>query len=197
MTSHRLLIVSAAAALVAAAALLAPSPRPAHAASMVLCAPDNPGASSGPRRVTNPGASGGSYSLNNQGCAPISTSNSDAAYFLSQGFTQGPNLFSLVATAVTASGQILVLPAGVTLNGVTIQNTTANAITPGVALGVSSGASTVLPRSAAACATASCVVTAPVSSLGTKVFSTQTALWASADNWNSASVNITVFYSYY
>lgn len=196
MKSNRLLIVGAAALLAAGLFALAP-PRQADAATVVLCSPSSAGSAAGPRRVTNPGTSGGSYQLNQQGCAPISTSNSDAAYFLSQGFTQGPNLFSLVATGVTANASIMVLPAGVTVNAITIQNTTANAITPGVAIGITAGASTVLPRSAAACATASCLVTAPVSSLGAKAWSAQQELFASADNWNSASVNITVFYSFY
>jgi hypothetical protein len=122
------------------AALLEPPPRPPHrsASTICVCRARRP-APAGPARVTNPGTSGGSYNLNAQGCAPISLANSDAAYFQSQGYTPGPNLFSLIQQTITvsttATTSTITLPANAYIAGIVLQETAGNAVTGGVDIG--------------------------------------------------------------
>lgn len=183
----------------AAAALLAPL-TPARAAGEYLCAPNAAGAASA-RQVTNPGASGGTYTLNVRGCAYFSTANSDNAFFRSQGYTQGPNLFSTVVVSgvlvTTGSVQVYSLPANTYLRDIIVQNTTTNAVTGGVDIGKTTGAADIV--SALTCA-ASCLTYVADAAVLLRVFSTtaQQPIWVTGHTaGNSANLTITITYSYF
>jgi hypothetical protein len=196
MKTLRHLVLAAA----AFAGLLIVQP-PAQAANEYLCAP-RPVAATSPGRVTNPGTSGGSYVLNGQGCAVISESNSDAAYFKSQGYTQGPNLFSIVFSTGVLTGTTPVqvtpaLPPGTAIRDIYVNNTTSNAVTGGVDIGTTSGAADVV--SALTCA-ASCLTFVADSALLKRVFSltAQQALFVLGHTaGNSSNLTLTITYSYF
>lgn len=168
-----------------------------------LCAPDVAVGPPGPRRVTNPGTSGGSYSLNNQGCALISTSNSDAAYFMSQGYTIGTNLYSLTQTGMTAnttaSTSTITLPANAFIVGIVIQESAGNAVTSGLNIG---NATSATAYASAVTVGANALVSVADSAL-TRVYPATTPtkaeqiLLAAAGSWNSANLNVTIFYAYF
>jgi hypothetical protein len=189
------------------AALAALAPLPANAAAtavndyIVLCSPEAAAANVGPRRVTNPGTSGGSYVLNGQGCAAFSTYNSDAAYFQSQGFTPGPNLFSLVQTGITASTtattSTITLPANAVIIAIVLQESAGNAVTGGIDIGNATSATAY----ASAVALGANALVAVADSALTRVYPATTptvsekVLTACHTSCNSASVNITILYS--
>jgi hypothetical protein len=191
----------------AIAALISYQPAAQSAASvgvdyLILCRPPAPGVA-GPSRVTNPGTSGGSYVLNAQGCAPISLANSDAAYFQSQGFTPGPNLFSLIQQTMlantTATTSTITLPANAFIVGIILQETAGNAVTGGVNIG---NATSATAYASAVTLGANALVSVADSAL-TRVYpattptSAQKILVAAQTSFNSASVNITILYSYF
>lgn len=167
-----------------------------------LCAPRPVGAAT-PGRVTNPGTSGGTYTLDSQGCGRISIANSDAAYFLSQGYTPGPNLFSLVQQAITASTtagtSTIILPANTFIVGVVLQETAGNAVTGGVDIG---NATSATAYASAVALGANALVSVADSAL-TRVYpattptSAQKILTVCHTACNSASLNITIFYAYF
>lgn len=195
--------------LAALAALISYQPPPAQAAAsvgvdyLILCRPASAGTAAGPARVTNPGTSGGSYVLNGQGCAPISLANSDAAYFQSQGYTPGPNLFSLIQQTMlantTATTSTITLPANAFIVGIILQETAGNAVTGGVNIG---NATSATAYASAVTLGANAAVSVADSAL-TRVYpattptSAQKILVAAQSAWNSASVNITILYSYF
>lgn len=193
--------------LAAFAALVSFQPTAQGAASvgvdyLILCRPPAPGVA-GPGRVTNPGTSGGSYVLNAQGCAPISLANSDAAYFQAQGYTIGPNLFSLIQQTMlantTATTSTITLPANAFIVGIILQETAGNAVTGGVNIG---NATSATAYASAVTLGANALVSVADSAL-TRVYpattptSAQKILVAAQSAWNSASVNITILYSYF
>lgn len=195
-------------AALALAALISYQPAAQSAASvgvdyLILCRPVSAGTAAGPSRVTNPGTSGGSYILNAQGCAPISMANSDAAYFLSQGYTQGPNLFSLIqqtiTTSTTATTSTITLPANAFIVGIVLQETAGNAVTGGVDIG---NATSAVAYASAVTLGANALVAVADSAL-TRVYPATTPTVAEKiltvchTSCNSASVNITIFYSYF
>jgi hypothetical protein len=204
MTLFRKLILAA-----AALALLLPQAQPAKAAAsavndfIVLCSPEVAAANAGPRRVVNPGTSGGTYNLNGQGCAAFSTYNSDAAYFISQGFTPGPNLFSLIQTGITASTtsttSTITLPANAVIMAVVLQESAGNAVTGGIDLGNGTSATAY----ASAVALGANALVAIADSALTRVYPATTPtvaeqiLVACHTSCNSASVNITILYSFF
>lgn len=178
----------------------------AEAKSLVLCRPDPAGTAAGPVRVTNPGTSGGSYVLNAQGCAVINTANSDAAYFLSQGYTQGPNLFSLVQTGITASTtsttSTITLPPGAMIVGIVINETAGNAITGGVNIGNATSAtayaSAVTVGASALVAVADSALTRVYPATATAgAFTGAKVLIACASACNSGSLDVTIFYAFF
>lgn len=198
-----------AAILAAAGILLASSAPPANAAASVavdylyLCAPEQAVGTAGPRRVTNPGASGGSYQLNNQGCALISLANSDAAYFISQGYVQGVNLFSLIQTGITANTtattSTITLPANAVIMAIVLQESAGNAITGGVDIGNATSATAY----ASAVALGANALVAVADSALTRVYpattptSAQKILTVCHTGCNSGIINITILYSYF
>lgn len=184
-----------AAALASAYAFQAP---PAEAANVVLCQPRPVAAAAGPGVVTNP-VTTTSYSINSAGCAVIARA--DVGYFQSQGYTQGPNLFSVVGVSGVLTGttavQIATLPPSTYIQSIVVNNTTANAVTGGIDFNITgSGAGLV---SALTCA-ASCLtfvtnaaLLLPVNSLTAQ---TAVSLLGHTDG-NSANLTVTIMYSYY
>lgn len=182
---------------------------PAGAASsvavnyIVLCRPELAVGSAGPVRVVNPGTSGGSYNLNAQGCAAISMANSDAAYFLSQGYTQGNNLFTLTQQTITASTtattSTLTLPANAFIVGIVMQETAGNAVTGGVDIGNATSATAYI----SAVALGANALVAVADSALVRVYPATTptvsekVLIACHTGCNSASFNVTIFYAFF
>jgi hypothetical protein len=115
-------------------------PGPASVGVDYLCcaARSRPAQTPGPR-ASPTRAPPAAYVLNAQGCAPISLANSDAAYFQSQGYTPGPNLFSLIQqtmpTSTTATTSTITLPANAYIAASCMQETAGNAVTGGVDIG--------------------------------------------------------------
>lgn len=196
-TIRNLLLLLVAAALTA---LVSFQPQ-ARANSLILCAPEVSGAAAGPRRAVNPGTSGGTYVLDANGCALFSTSNSDAAYFQSQGFTQSGPLRSIVVTSgvliTTTSVQVATLPPLAYIRDIFIDNTTANAVTGGIDIGKTTGAADIV--SAKTCA-ASCLTFVADSALLLRNFSKTTgqAIWVTGHtDGNSANLTLTIVYGYF
>ena len=168
---------------------------------IVLCKPELAVGSAGPARVTNPGTSGGSYQLNGQGCAAISLANSDAAYFIAQGYVQGPNIFSLVQQGITASTtsttSTINLPANAVIQNIILQETAGNAVTGGVDVGNATSATAYVSAQALG---ANALVAVADSAL-TRVYPATTptvaekVLVACHTSCNSANFNITIIYS--
>lgn len=191
----------------AAAALAILLPQYANAAASAvndyiwLCAPDPTVAAAGPRRVTNPGTSGGSYVLNSNGCAAVSTYNSDVAYFLSQGFVQGANIFSLIQTGITANTtattSTMTLPANAVILAIVIQESAGNSVTSGLNIG---NATSATAYASAVTVGANALVAVADSAL-TRVYPATTPtvaekiLVAAQGAFNSASVNVTIIYA--
>lgn len=187
-------------AALAASALLSYQPA-AQANSLVLCAPEVSGATAGPRRVTNPGTSGGSYTLDGSGCAVVSTSNSDAAYFISQGFTQSGPLRAIIFNTGVATGTtnfiIGSIPAQAFIQDIIFSNSVAAAVTGGISIGTTANGTDVV---AAQTCGASCLTFTTDALLLKRPFSltAATPLHAAAVTaWNSANVTITVLYGYF
>jgi len=199
-------------ALLAAAALLGllAAPHPAlpaastQTAHAILCAPEPAVGSGGPRVVVNTSSTASpqpSYSLNSAGCALIASG--DIGFFLSQGFSYGPNTFTLIQTGITASTtastSTITLPASAFIYMVVLAETAGNAITGGVDIGDSGSAT----RFASAVALgANATVTVADSAL-TRVFANgglpapDQILVACHTSCNSGSINITIVYGFF
>lgn len=198
----RKLLSVAAAALLALAALV-PAPREAQAAAAFMCAPESPIGQNAPRTIGGAGSQVPSqtlYTLNGQGCAVIGQA--DVGYFLSQGFSAGPPfgqpvLFTTGVWTGTTSFQAGTLPPGTYVQQVIFQNSTANAVTGGIAVGTTSGAADVV--AAQACA-ANCLVFVTDATLLKRVFSTTAAqpiFVTPVTAGNNANVTVTVVYGYF
>jgi hypothetical protein len=198
--NKRLKIGLLAAAFSAAQALL--SIIPAHAALTVLCAPQLPDTAAA-RTIggtTSQIPSGTIYTLNGQGCTVAKQQ--DVGWFLAQGFSPGPPfgtniLFTTGVLAGTTAVQIGVLPPSTYVQHIIVQNSTANAITGGIAFGTTANGTDI--DATLACG-ANCLAFAADSALVKRVVSTTAAtpIFASAtSNWNSANVTITVVYGYF
>lgn len=198
MNRNRLSILIAAATL----GLLAFAPsQPAQAASQVMCAP-HATATSGPRRVVNTSSTAAtqpSYSLNAAGCAVIAQA--DVGFFLSQGYTPGPLLNSVIFTTGVLTGTTSVqgptLPPGTFIRDIIVDNTTANAVTGGIDIGKTSGAADVV--SALTCA-ANCLTFVADSALLLRVFSKtagQAIFITGHTAGNSANLTLTFVYGYF
>lgn len=177
-----------------AGALLIPA-APAEAASAVMCRPAAVAAAAGPARWTAPGSST-SYTLDAAGCAVIAAADlTDAA---AGGFTQSGRVRALVKTAITAQDfTSLVLPASTYIHQIIVRNTTANAVTGGIKIGTTAGGTDVV---AALTCGANCLTPVADAALLKRVFSvtaTQTLSIDAVTAWNSASVEVTVLYSYF
>lgn len=139
------------------------------------------------------------YVLNSQGCAMVLQQ--DMGYFLSQGFYPGSNLFTLTQVAVTANqttATAQTLPAGAVITGIVVHNTTANAVTGGVNIGTAAAGAQVV---SALTVGANALVAVPSASILAPVFNSsgtpiaQQLFINAATAFNSASLNVTIFYS--
>lgn len=208
------LLCSVALALATIAPLPAPLIEQAHAAATTqtthsyLCAPIQ---TAGPqaRHVVNTASTASpqpSYNLNSAGCAVIA--GADIGFFLSQGYYYGPALFSAQATGIAggASGTAseatnITLPAYGLIVGIVVCETAGNAITGGLSIGDSGSGTRFISGSNLAVGANACVTAADASL--TRLYApsgvptSDALLVAAATSWNSASVNITVLYTYY
>lgn len=170
-----------------------------------LCAPEPSVGSPGPRRVVNTSSTASpqpAYSLNNLGCAVIA--GADVGFFLSQGYFYGPSIFTLQQTAITSSSTTAVattmtLPAYGYIIGFIMCETAGNAVTGGLNIGDSGSATRF--GSAVALGANACVTVADSALTRIVVLSgvptASTIQLAAVTSWNSASVNVTVLYSYF
>lgn len=182
--------------LLIAAALLCVlfAPAPAEAASAVMCRGAASGASAGPARWT--AASGTTYTIDAMGCAVIGAADiSDAS---ANGFSQSTGLRALVKTGITAQDfTSLVVPAQAYVHQIVVRNTTANAVTGGVKVGTTAGGVDVV---AALTCGANCFTFVADAALLKRVFSVTAPTPLSIDavtSFNSASLDVTVLYSYF
>lgn len=135
----RLLKLLAVAALAACA--IVPVPARATPIGQVLCAPEPVVGTAGPRRVVNTSSTSSpqpSYTLNAAGCAYIA--NPDVGFFLSQGFTQGPNLFALqfvINSTSSTSSTSPTLPANAYIHNIIVNETGNQSFTGGIDIGTS------------------------------------------------------------
>lgn len=167
----------------------------------IMCAAEPSVGSPGPRYVTNPATGGGSYTLDQSGCAVIAAA--DIAYFRSQGFYFGAHDYVLQQQAITAtttsSTSAITLPAYGMIKYLVLEETAGNAVTGGVDIG-DSGSATRFASAVALGANATVVVT---DSALTRVFANSGVpiadqiLVACHTACNSASINISIIYTYY
>lgn len=191
--------------LAAVAALALNAPRVNAAATTqtthaYMCAPD-PGFGGANRRIVVPTTNGGTYNLNGQGCALIV--GADIGYFVSQGFSQGQNLFTLQQTGITssttASTSTITLPAYAVIQNIILSETSGQAVTGGVNVGDSGSAT----RFASAVALTSNNTVVIADSALTRVFANSGVpaadqiLVACQTSCNSSSINITILYSFW
>jgi hypothetical protein len=198
--------------LVAAAfALAALSPATAFATGSVAtsvqvwCAPGSVAAGKGPRYVTNPQTGGGSYTLDPNGCAKMVPA--DWAYFASQGFTQGAGVGSIYVgpfTAQTTTSNSPILPANAFIDGIIIQETSGNAVTGGLDIGVAGSSDATIASAFAVPANA--VIAVPQASILKNVFPTtgtggpvaQQIFFNAHTNWtDGATIYVTILYRYF
>jgi len=199
---RRLLIALSVAAL-ALVAFVTPPKQRAIAAQSVLCAPDGYNTAAGARTIggtLSQVPSGTVYSLNSNGCTIVAQA--DIGYFLSQGFAPGPPfgpniLFTTGTWTGTTSFQVGNLPVGTYIQHIIFSNSTANAVTGGIAVGTTSGGADVV--AAQACG-ANCLVFVADSALLKRVFSTtaQQAIFITpVTAGNNANVTATVVFGYF
>lgn len=173
--------------LAAAALALVASGLPANAATQMLCAP-----TLGSKRVTNQ-AGTTAYVLNGRGCASIAAA--DVGFFASQGYTPIDN--AVIANQLLAAGSVI-LPAGAYIEGIIVQETSGGAVTGGLDIGTTSGATDVV--NALTCA-ASCLTYVLDSALSKRVFSSTTPqrlfIQAKTNFTSGPAINVTIRYSYF
>jgi hypothetical protein len=142
-----------------------------------------------------------SYNLNGAGCAVIA--NADIGYFLSQGFTYGPNEVALQQIAITANTtattSTITIPAYAYIKYFVLEETAGNAITGGVDIG--DAGSAIAYQSAVALGANATVLSIPTATRG--IFSNagvpqvDQILVACHTLCNSGSINISVIVGYY
>jgi len=196
--------------LLAASALALIAPHDAHAAATtqtthaVMCAAEPSVGVPGPRVVVNSSSTATpqpSYTLNGAGCAVIAAS--DIGFFLSQGFYFGPNTFVIQQQAITANTtaatSTITLPAYGMITAIVLEETAGNAVTGGVDIGDSGSATRFVSAQALS---ANNTVVVPDSAL-TRVFANggvpaaDQILVVCHTACNSASINISVQYTFY
>lgn len=204
---HRLTAIAAALAL-ALVPVVSFQVAPAEAAVTVMCAPqlaDTAAARTIGAGIAGTGSassvpSGTTYVLNGQGCTIAQQA--DLGWFLSQGFSAGPPfgqniIYTTGVLTGTTSVQIGTLPPSTYIQHIIVQNTTANAVTGGIAFGSTSSGTDVVT---ALTVGASALVFTTDSALSKRVFSTtasQPIYATAASAWNSANVTITIVYGYF
>ncbi len=165
---------------------------PADAAQVAVCRGAAAGASPGPGRWTAP-ASGTSYTIDNIGCTRVNFA--DVADATAAGFTLRSQLFAAIVR-LSAAGT-LVLPAGVYIDRIVIQEDSGSSVTGGLKVGTTSGGTQV---AAALICASSCLTWVADASISTRIFAstaTQTLFIDAVSSWNSARVITTVIYGYY
>ncbi len=195
-------------AALALAALLG-SALPAFAGAE-LCAPTATSAAAGPRTIGGTGSkvpSSAIYSLNSAGCAWVTQQ--DLAFFLSQGFTYGANLFSVSVTGIaaqTTTSNSPILPAYAKIQGIVVQETAGQAVTGGLDIGIAGSSDQTIV--AAFAVPASSILNIPTASILRQVFgaagattgtpSAQQIFFNAHTNWtDAATINVTILYSLY
>jgi hypothetical protein len=191
MKNFRALLIAGAVALASFAAV-----EQAQAATMMLCAPDEAGKATGPRRVVNP-VTTTAYSLNSRGCALVAQA--DVGYFQSQGFSQGPSEGTILYTTGVAAGTtdfvIGSLPANTYITEIIYSNAVAAAVTGGISIGTTANGTDVVAAQAVG---SSALTFTPNASILKQPFSTTVATplhAAAVTAWNSTNVTITVKYA--
>jgi hypothetical protein len=174
-------------------------PQPANAAVTIMCAPEASATGAPPRPLQLPTASQ-NYVADAKGC--IIAQAVDVPLLRSQGwlpatsFSQPLQFTTGVATGTT-SFFLGVLPPSAVIDQIVIVNSTANAVTGGIAIGSTSGGADVV--AAQACA-ANCTLAVADSALLKRAVSATapTQIFATAvTSWNSANVTVSVLYSYF
>lgn len=196
------LIAGAALAALASLSLVLPANAAAttQTTHAFMCAPEAAvGAQS--RRIVVPNTAANAYTLNSDGCVLVVVG--DIGYFISQGFSNGPNTFTLTQTAITstttASTSTITLPAYAYIQAVILEETAGNAVTGGVDIG-DSGSATRYVSAQALTANNTLVV---ADSALTRVFANSGVpiadqiLVACHTACNSASINIVIIYGYF
>ena len=181
----------------AATALSLALAAPADAGS-VMCAP--PAAGTGPHAATFGGTnsqvpSQTLYSLNSEGCAVVAYG--DVAYFRSQGWYPGPNLFTVnfgPYTAQSTAANSPLLPAGASIIAIQVTETAGQAVTGGLDVGVAGSSDATIASAVAVGASATVGIT-PISGYviaagGVRVYFNAHTNWSDA-----ASIKGTIFYS--
>jgi hypothetical protein len=169
-----------------------------------LCSPKAVDANVGPRYVVNPATGGGSYSLNQSGCALMQQA--DWGYFISQGFTAGAGAGSIYVgpyTAQTTASNSPILPANAYIEAIIIQETSGNALTGGLDIGVAGSSDATIASAFAVAANCVCAITA--AAILKRVFPTsgvtgpaaQQIFFNAHTSWNSGSINATILFRYY
>lgn len=169
----------------------------ASAAGQFLCAQTNTS-----RRVVNTSSTTSpqpSYQLNAHGCAFIAQA--DVGFFLTQGYTPGPNNGTIIFTTgvATSTTDFVIgnLPPNAYIQMVVYDNSTANAVTGGITLGSTANATDI--ATATVCG-ANCLAQATDAQLVKRAWSKTAATpihAAAATAWNSANVTITVTYGFF
>lgn len=192
-----------------AAALLTFAPAPAFAAASVakslveMCAGSSVATARGPRQVTNPSTTT-TYTLGANGCALMSRA--DQAYFASQGYYQGAGAGTIYTgpfTAQSTAANSPVLPANAYIEAIIVQETTGNALTGGLDVGVAGSSDATIVSGYAIGANA--VINIPAASILKNVFPTsgtggpaaQQIYFNAHTSWNSGSIVVTILYRYY
>jgi len=195
---------------IALAALLAlVAPQAAFAGAM-MCRNDLSGGATGPATIGGTGSkvpSATLYTLNGQGCAWIVQQ--DVAFFQSQGYTPGGNVNSVSVVGLTAQSTTAnspILPAGSFITGIIVQETSGNAVTGGLDIGIAGSSDQTIVAAYAIGANA--LVAIPAASILKNVFATtsvsaglpkaQQIFFNAHTNWtDGATINVTILYSQY
>lgn len=190
MTRSLKLLLAAACAI----SLLAVAPVvPTQAAQLSMCSPTASGTSPGPRRFTAPG-SGTVYSLDNRGCTRSSIA--DLPDFQAAGFVPQTNLRSTAATFLAAG--TMILPAGVYIDRIVLQETSGATVTGGVKIGTTAGGTEVV---AGMGCTSTCLAWIPDASISTRIFANTaptTLFIGSVGTFPvGPSLNVTVVFGFY
>jgi hypothetical protein len=169
-----------------------------------VCQGDVSGATTGTRTIggtLSAVPSGTIYVLNGQGCALVAIG--DVAYFLSQGYTQGSNLFSIQYAGVTSAAsatttQVGILPKGAVIMAVIMAETAGAAITGGVDIGKAASGT---DFASAVALGANALITVADSALtrivGTSGTTTQWPVYVTCHtSCNAGSITITILYSF-
>lgn len=167
---------------------------PAEAASIRVCSPI--GFNGTPPTQFKAPNSSNLYTVDSRGCFLVPYG--DLGDARAAGFIPSDTVKSLVVSGIGALDfTSIVIPAGAFITGIIVDNSTANAVTGGLDFGTTSAGTDVI--SALACA-ANCLVPVVDSAILKRVFSRTVATPISITahtSWNSAKVNVTIFYGYF